>query len=96
MEGSVLGQGHAPYGDTPMRMLHSETGTQGEHWRWRARPGEYSVRRHAHAHALYREMSTGRALEWLARPRACSIRRHAVATRSIQSRGYRESVGLVC
>ena len=33
------------------------------------------------------------ALEWLARPRACSIQRHTVATRSIQSRGYRESIG---
>ena len=34
-------------------------------------------------------------MEWLARPRARSIQRHAVATRSIQSRGYRESIGLV-
>ena len=79
-----------------MLMLHSETRIQGERWRWRAKPGAYSAKRHAHACALYRDMITGRALEWLARPRACSIRRHAVATRSIQSRGYRESVGLVC
>ena len=60
----MLGQGHAPKGDLPMLMLHSESRTQGG------------------------------ALEWLARPRACSIQRHAVATRSIQSHGYRKSIGL--